>query len=43
MKTIRWVAGSLGLALILLLLVAPWATRSQAAGAATLIEFRSRT
>jgi thiol-disulfide isomerase/thioredoxin len=43
MKTRHWTACLLGLTLGLLLLTAPWATRSQAAGNATLVEFRSRT
>ena len=43
MNTRRWTICLLGLTLGVLLLTAPWATRSQAAGNATLIEFRSMT
>ena len=42
MKILRWSACLLGLTLVLLLIVAPYATRSQAAGSATIIEFRSK-
>jgi thiol-disulfide isomerase/thioredoxin len=42
MQTRRWTALLLGLTLGVLLLAAPLATRSQAAGTPTLIEFRSR-
>ena len=43
MKTMRLTACVLGLTFGLLLLTAPLATRSQAAGSATIIEFRSQT
>jgi hypothetical protein len=42
MKTRRWTAGILGVTLGLLFLAALLATPSQAAGSATLIEFRSK-
>jgi len=43
MKTKSWAACLLGLTLGVLLLTATWATPSQAAGNATLVEFRSPT
>ena len=42
MQTRRWTAVLLGLTLGVLLVAGPLATRSQAAGTPTLIEFRSR-
>jgi|WetSurMetagenome_2_1015567.scaffolds.fasta_scaffold30742_6 hypothetical protein len=42
MKGRRWTACLLGLTVGLLLFAAPLATPSQAAGTATLIEFRSK-